>query len=77
MATMNFSIPDDVKMAFNEAFAGENKSEVVTQLLRQATEDKLRRNRRAAAVDAIVALRAKFPVATDRALRKSRVTGRP
>jgi hypothetical protein len=25
MGTMNFSIPDDVKEAFNKAFEGENK----------------------------------------------------
>ena len=29
MATMNFSIPDDVKEAFNKAFDGQNKSAVV------------------------------------------------
>ena len=28
MGTMNFSIPDDVKEAFNKAFEGENKSAV-------------------------------------------------
>jgi len=36
MGTMNFSIPDDVKEAFNQAFDGENKSAVVTELLRRA-----------------------------------------
>ena len=35
MATMNFSIPDDVKEAFNKAFEGENKSAVITRLMRQ------------------------------------------
>ena len=25
MATVNFSVPDDVKQAFNEAFRGQNK----------------------------------------------------
>lgn len=44
MGTMNFSIPDDVKDAFNEAFEGKNKSAIVTELLRRAIEDE-RRNR--------------------------------
>ena len=34
MATMNFSIPDDVKDAFNRAFEGENKSAVIARLMR-------------------------------------------
>jgi hypothetical protein len=28
MGTVNFSIPDEVKDSFNEAFAGQNKSAV-------------------------------------------------
>jgi hypothetical protein len=36
MATMNFSVPSDVKEAFDKAFKGENKSAVLTGLMRQA-----------------------------------------
>ena len=43
MATMNFSIPDDVKEAFNKVFEGENKSAVVAGLMRRAIEDGLKR----------------------------------
>ena len=45
MATMNFSIPDDVKRAFNKAFEGENKSAVITGLMRRAIEEKERKRR--------------------------------
>ena len=38
MGTMNFSIPDDVKDAFNEVFKDENKSAIVTQLMQRAIE---------------------------------------
>jgi hypothetical protein len=38
MATMNFSVPDDVRAAFNKAFAGTNKSALLTGLIRQAVE---------------------------------------
>lgn len=48
MATINFSVPEDVKQAFNKTFAGENKSAVRTDLMRQAIEDRRRRRRRAA-----------------------------
>ena len=39
---MNFSIPDDVKEAFNAEFEGENKSAVVAELMRRAAEDRQR-----------------------------------
>ena len=38
MTTVNFSVPDDVKQAFNAAFAGQNKSAVLTQLMRDAVQ---------------------------------------
>ncbi len=38
MGTMNFSIPDDVKDKFNEVFKNENKSAVITDLMRRAIE---------------------------------------
>jgi hypothetical protein len=34
MATVNFSVPSDIKQAFDKAFAGENKSAVVADLMR-------------------------------------------
>ena len=45
MATMNFSIPDDVKDKFNEIFEGKNKSAVVTRLMAIAAEERNRRSR--------------------------------
>jgi len=52
VATVNFSVPADVKQAFNETFADENKSAVLTRLMRQAIEERQRAQRRAAAIDA-------------------------
>lgn len=43
MATMNFSIPEDVKKAFNEVFEGQNKSAVVADYLMRAVNDERRR----------------------------------
>jgi hypothetical protein len=40
VATVNYSVPDGVKKAFDRAFANENKSAVVAPLLRKAVEDR-------------------------------------
>lgn len=77
MATVNFSVPNDVKQAFNKAFAGENKSGVLTRLMRQAIEERRRQRRRAAAIDALLKLRRRLRPATDHEVRKARHAGRP
>lgn len=77
MGTVNFSVPDAVKRAFDRAFAGENKSSVVTRLMRQAIEERKRQQRRAAAVDALLKLRRRLRPVTDRQVRKARQAGRP
>jgi hypothetical protein len=45
MATMSFSIPDDVKDKFNETFEGQNASVIVATLMVRAIEDEERRRR--------------------------------
>ena len=77
MATVNFSVPDDVKHAFNKAFAGENKSGVLTRLMRQAIEERTRQRRRAAAIDALLKLRRRVRPVSDREVRLARRAGRP
>ena len=39
MATVNFSVPDDVKDAFNHTFAKQNKSAIIAELMRKAVEE--------------------------------------
>ena len=46
MATVNFSVPDDVKAAFDKTFAGQNKSAVLADLMRRAVEESDLRRRR-------------------------------
>jgi hypothetical protein len=81
MGTMNFSIPDDVKEAFNKAFDGENKSAIVAELMRRALEEKKRRAKQDKDFDALVEevlrLRAEDPPVTDEEIRHARVEGRP
>lgn len=66
MATMNFSVPDDVKEAFNKTFAQENKSAIVTRLLQEAVARAQRKSQSDAAFMRILAGRQQAPqVSTD------------
>jgi len=62
MATVNFSVPDEVKQAFNEEFSQENKSAILTRLMQLAIEENRIKKRRYDAIDAILALREKQEV---------------
>ncbi|MDH4080789.1 MAG: hypothetical protein OEU68_13345 [Nitrospira sp.] len=77
MATVNFSVPSDVKEAFDKAFRWENKSAVLTDLMRQAVEERRRRQRRAKVVEQLLALRKRTRHVTDTAIRTARRQGRP
>lgn len=72
MATVNFSVPDDVKDSFNETFGRENKSAIIAGLMKRAVEERRRERRRAAAIDAIVELRQRQAPVTDEAIHRSR-----
>ncbi len=81
MGTMNFSIPDAVKEAFNEAFADENKSAIVAELMRQAVVEKERRATEKAALSQLIETvlgqcEADEPV-TAEAISSAREEGRP
>jgi len=77
MATVNFSVPADVKAAFDKAFRRQNKSAVLTDLMRQAVEERRRRQRRAKAVEQLLALRKQTRSVTDKTIRTARRGGRP
>ena len=77
MATVNFSVPEDVKQAFQEAFAHENKSAVIARLMQQAVEDKRRQQRRASAIDALLDLRRQQSPVSDEAIARARRADRP
>ena len=77
MATVNFSVPEDVKREFNELFANDNKSAVLTGLLRQAIEERRRQQRRVRAVEALLVLREQQQPVTDEDIEQARVQDRP
>ncbi|MDE1961049.1 MAG: hypothetical protein KGI64_09350 [Xanthomonadaceae bacterium] len=72
MATVNFSIPEDVKEAFNDTFEGRNKSAIVADLLREAVEREKRRQAHVAACDNILANWNKRPHVAAGAIRRAR-----
>ena len=77
MATVNFSVPDDIRDAFNKAFKGQNKSAIITALMREAIDRAERRARHIAAVDRILDRRGQAPILTEEAFRAAREEGRP
>ena len=77
MATVNFSVPEDVKQAFNETFKGQNKSAIIADLMREAVERAQQRQRQSEAIDRILALRAQTEPVSVEAIRAAREEGRP
>ncbi len=76
-STVNFSVPEEIKRAFDEAFAGQNKSAVVARLMAQAVEERQRQRRRAAAVDALLEQRQAQRPVTAAKVAAARRKGRP
>lgn len=77
MATMNFSIPDDVKDRFNRIFANANKSAIVTQLLEEAIERAERKKQCDEAIHRIKSRWDQRTVVSEEELRQAREEGRP
>ena len=77
MSTMNFSVPDDVKNAFNEAYKGQNKSAVIAELMREAVERAQRKQRSHDAIASILERRKHAPAFTEEEFRAAREEGRP
>lgn len=77
MATVNFSVPDDIKEAFQSTFANENRSAIIASLMKQAVEERKRQQQRAAAIDALLVLRQEQKPASHEEVRQARQAGRP
>lgn len=76
MATVNFSVPDEVKEAFNAAFKDRNKSAVIAELMREAVAREARRQRSREAIDRILERREHAPTISDDEIREIRESGR-
>jgi hypothetical protein len=77
MATVNFSVPDDVKAEFDKTFGGQNKSAVIADLMRKAVADvKLRKRRVDVVFRLLTQRRSERPSLSDAQIRASRTAGR-
>ena len=77
MAAVNFSVPEEVKNAFNEAFNGRNKSAIIASLMREAVERERRNRESHEAIKRVVKRRRHAPVVSDSDVRAARSEGRP
>lgn len=77
MATMNFSVPDDVRDEFNRVFKGENKSAIIAGLMQRAVAEVRLQKQREAIFRQITADRPKRPRATNAEIAAARRQGRP
>jgi len=77
MPTVNFSVPEDIKNAFNITFEGQNKSAVIAELMREAVERAQSRQRSQDAYRRILARRKNAPRMTEEQFRVAREEGRP
>ena len=77
MATVNFSVPDDIKAEFDKVFGGQNKSAVIAGLMRRAVAEVKRRKRREDIFRRLTQRRTERPSMSDAQIRASRTIGRP
>ena len=77
MATVNFSVPDEVKAAFDRVFGAQNKSAVIADLMRKAVAEAVRRERREDLFRKLTQRRVRRPRLSDERVRAAREAGRP
>ncbi len=77
MATVNFSVPDDVKAAFDKAFGDQNKSSIVAELMRRAVRERQLQIKREKLFRQLGAARSSRPAVTSEQLKRTRVAERP
>jgi 2-oxo-4-hydroxy-4-carboxy--5-ureidoimidazoline (OHCU) decarboxylase len=77
MATVNFSVPDDIKEAFIKEFKGQNKSAIIAELMRRAVEEAQTQQRRKLAFDEIRRIARTIEPMTDEEIWEARQEGRP
>jgi predicted secreted protein len=77
LPTVNFSVPEEVKVAFNATFQGQNKSAIVAELMREAVERAHQKRRSQEAIQHILARREQAPMRKEADLQAARWSGRP
>jgi Arc/MetJ family transcription regulator len=76
MATVNFSVPDEVKAEFDKAFGDQNKSSIVADLMRRAVRERQLQIRRSRVFRQLSSVRANRPSFSNEEIRKARAADR-
>ena len=77
MATVNYSVPDEVREEFNKTFHDRNKSAIIAELMRDAIEREKRKTISHQAISRILARHASAPNLSVEELEKAREADRP
>jgi hypothetical protein len=77
VATVNYSVPDEVKAAFDKAFGDQNKSAIIAELMRRAVRERQLQIRRERLFRQLGAARASRPSITSEDIRRARAAERP
>lgn len=77
MATVNFSVPDEVKAEFDKAFGDQNKSSIIAALMRRAVRERQLQIRRERLFRQFSAVRKHRPSFTSGEVRAARTAERP
>jgi len=77
MATVNFSVPDEVKAEFDKAFGDQNKSAVIADLMRRAVRERRLQSRRERLFRQLSSARNTRPSFSSEEVRRARAANRP
>jgi hypothetical protein len=77
VATVNFSVPDEVKAEFDKAFGDQNKSYIIAELMRRAVRERQLQIRRERLFRQLSSARRKRPSFTSEEVRRVRAAARP
>lgn len=77
MATVNFSVPDEVKAEFDKAFGDQNKSSIIAELMRRAVRERQLQIRRERLFRQLSSARRGRPSVTSEEVRRTRAAERP
>ncbi|MBX9585969.1 MAG: hypothetical protein K2X50_01805 [Gammaproteobacteria bacterium] len=75
-ATVNYSVPENIKREFNKTFAHDNKSQIIASLMSRAIEEHKLQLQRKKAIHKLLTIRQELPMQSAKKLLTIRQDGR-
>lgn len=75
-ATVNYSVPENIKREFNKTFAHDNKSHIIASLMSRAIEEHKLQIQRKKAIHKLLTIRKEMPKLSSKELAALREEGR-